>query len=261
MGVGGRTDRDPVDERTVLEQKVAVITGCTRGIGHEVFLRLAAEGVAVAGVYHRDEAAADAFRAEAEKAGIGWYLEKMDVSDPSHIPGFVSKVQGRFGRIDYLLNNVGVDSAASVVDVTPEQWKLSQDTILNAPFFFMKAVLPLMRSRHFGRVVNIGASSKDYMKGAAGLGPFGVHKAALEVLTKTVALEEIAHGITVNMVAPGSTEGAGTLREEERIPVVRIPLGRRVGLGEVADAVLYFFSERSGATTGQFLGVNGGLST
>jgi 3-oxoacyl-[acyl-carrier protein] reductase len=99
------------------------------------------------------------------------------------------------------------------------------------------------------------------MKGAAGLGPFGVHKAALEVLTKTVALEEIAHGITVNMVAPGSTEGAGTLREEERIPVARIPLGRRVGLGEVADAVLYFFSERSGATTGQFLGVNGGLST
>jgi acetoacetyl-CoA reductase len=241
--------------------KVAVITGCTRGIGKAVFKRLAAQGVSVAGVYHRDEEAADLFRSEAEEVGIPWMLEKFDVCEFDRIPDFIQKVDGRLGRIDYLLNNVGVDNAAGVLEVTPEQWKRSQDTILNVPLFFMKAVIPRMRSRHFGRIVNIGASSKDYLKGAAGLGPYGVHKAALEVLTKTAALEEISNGITVNMVAPGSTAGAGTLMEEERIPVDKIPLGRRVDVEEVAEAVMYFFSEKSGAVTGQFLGVNGGLST
>lgn len=81
-----------------------------------------------------------------------------------------------------------------------------------------------MRRQRFGRIVNIGAASKDYDNGVPGYGPFGIHKSALLVLTKTLALEEIANGITVNMVAPGSTNNAGTIPEELRIPLNRIPL-------------------------------------
>ena len=110
-------------------------------------------------------------------------------------------------------------------------------------------------------MLNIGASSKDYYKGAPGLAAFGVHKTALMVLTKTLALEEIGNGITVNMVAPGSTAGAGTLPEEERIPISSIPLGRRVLVEEVVDAVMYFLTDSANSVTGQFLGVNAGLST
>ena len=110
-------------------------------------------------------------------------------------------------------------------------------------------------------IINIGASSKDYYKGAPELAAFGIHKAALMVLTKMVAMEEIGNGITVNMVAPGSTDGAGTLPENERIPISSIPLGRRVLVEEVVDAVMYFLSDSANSVTGQVLGVNAGLST
>lgn len=104
-------------------------------------------------------------------------------------------------------------------------------------------------------------TTKDYYKGAVGVGAFGVHKAALTVLTKTLALEEIKYGITVNMVAPGSTKDAGTNPEEKRIPISSIPIGRRVEIEEVVDAIMYFLSDNANSVTGQFIGVNGGLST
>jgi 3-oxoacyl-[acyl-carrier protein] reductase len=88
-----------------------------------------------------------------------------------------------------------------------------------------------------------------------------VHKGALSLLTKSLALEEIANGITVNMVAPGSTKDAGGSPEERRIPVGSIPLGRRVEIDEVVEAVMYFLSDNAAGVTGQCIGVNGGLST
>lgn len=118
-----------------------------------------------------------------------------------------------------------------------------------------------MRSRGFGRIVNIGASSKNYIQGAPGLSPFGIHKAALTVFTRTLALEEIKYGITVNMVAPGSTLGAGGKPKAERIPVSALPLGRRVDISEVVEPIIYFLSEAAAAVTGQVIGVNGGICT
>lgn len=197
----------------------------------------------------------------ADTVGTEVFIDRFDMRDFSRLEKFPGEVVEKFGRIDYLVNNVGTDVFKTVLDVSFEDWKRSQDIILNAPFLLIKSCLPLMRAEGFGRIVNIGASSKDYMKGAPGLTPFAVHKAALTVLTKSVALEEIRHGITVNMVAPGSTGGAGILPEGARIPVEHIPLGRRVEVDEVVDAVFYFFSDRSGSVTGQCIGVNGGLST
>jgi NAD(P)-dependent dehydrogenase (short-subunit alcohol dehydrogenase family) len=244
-----------------MARKVAIVTGVTRGIGIGLFRRLTADGTAVAGIYHRDEEAAARFRREAEAAGAAFFLQKMDVCEFERIPEFVAETCERFGSLDYLVNNVGADLFGAISDVSASDWNLSQNLILNAPFHLMRAALPHMRRQHRGRIVNLGASSKDYMKGAAGLGAFGVHKAALTVLTKTIALEEICNGITVNMVAPGSTEGAGVLSEDARIPVKSIPLGRRVTVEEVVEAILYFLSDNAAGVTGQCLGINGGLST
>ena len=183
----------------------AIITGATRGIGKGIFDRLARNGCHVATIYHEDESAAEGLRKEAKKLGIRCLIEKVDIRALSALAEFVGSVHHTFGRIDYLINNVGIDSSALVADLSFEEWKRSQDIILNAPFVLSKAVLPYMRQQRFGRIINIGASSKDYYKGAPGLAALGVHKAALMVLTKTLALEEIGNGITVNMVAPGST--------------------------------------------------------
>ena len=244
-----------------MEKRVAIITGATKGIGRGLFLRLSSLGVNIATIYHRDEKAAEEFKKDAENAGVRCLIQKCNVSDYQGLCSFVEKTYNQFGRIDFLINNIGVDVFKKIEDVSWDEWKLSQDIILNAPVYLCKVVLPYMRMQKFGRIVNIGASSKDYYKGAPGLGPFGIHKAALTVFTKTLALEEIQNGITVNMVAPGSTRGAGSNPEEKRIPISQIPLGRRVEVEEVVDAILYFLSNGAGAVTGQYIGVNGGLST
>jgi NAD(P)-dependent dehydrogenase (short-subunit alcohol dehydrogenase family) len=244
-----------------MANRVAFITGGTKGIGHGISKRLTAAGVDIATVYHRDDQAAGRLREEAEAAGIRTIVEKLDVKDFSRLEGFVLSVARKFGRIDYLINNVGVDIFKPVTELTFDEWRVSQDTILNAPFVLCKTVIPIMRQQGYGRIINIGASSKDYLKGTPGLAAFGVHKGALSIFTRTLALEEIKNGITVNMVAPGSTRNAGTLTEEKRIPVSSIPLGRRVEIEEVVEAVMYFLSDQAGSVTGQCIGVNGGLST
>jgi NAD(P)-dependent dehydrogenase (short-subunit alcohol dehydrogenase family) len=241
--------------------RVAVITGATRGIGRALARRLASRGVRIAAVYLSDAAAASLLDAELTSAGVESMIVRCDVCDFVNLRKFGREVVSRFGRVDYLVNNVGVDIFKSVDAVSLDEWRRAQDVILNAPFVLTKELLPSMRQAHFGRVVMLGASSRDYEKGAPGLGPFGVHKAALKVLMRTLALEEIQHGITVNMVAPGSTAEAGVLPEQERIPVSRIPLGRRVALSEVADAIDYFLADSAAAVTGQVLAVNGGMST
>ena len=241
--------------------RTAIITGATRGIGRGIFRRLAADHCNIATIYHKDTLAANRFEEEARAFGIKYLIERIDARDFAALSQLVHRVYQEFGRIDYLINSVGIDDSKPIFDLSFDEWRLSQDIILNAPFALSKGVLPYMRQQNFGRIVNIGASSKDYFKGAAGLGPFGVHKAGLNVFTKTLALEEISHGITVNMVAPGSTAGAGTLSEEERMPVSSIPIGRRISVEEIVDAVMYFLSDSANSVTGQFIGVNGGLST
>jgi NAD(P)-dependent dehydrogenase (short-subunit alcohol dehydrogenase family) len=242
-------------------QRVALITGATRGIGHGLFQRLISAGVDVATVYHRDEAAADRFRKDAKDAGVRTVIERLDVQDLDGLPAVVQSVADQLGRIDYLVNNVGIDIFKPVSELSLAEWRSSQDVILNAPFVLCKHVIPIMWKQRSGRIINIGASSKDYTKGTPGLAAFGVHKGALALFTKTLALEEMSNGITVNMVAPGSTQNAGTLPEEQRIPVDRIPIGRRVEIEEVVEAVMYFLSEKAASVTGQVIGVNGGLST
>lgn len=241
--------------------RVAVITGATRGIGKGIFNRLASQGVNIATIYKKDNESANKLEQEAKDFGILYYLDCFDIREFGRLDSFINEVKKKFGRIDYLVNNVGTDNFKNIFDTSFEEWKLSQDIILNAPVYLSKLVLPIMRAQKFGRIINIGASSKDYYKGAPGIGAFGVHKAALTVFTKTLALEEIKYGITVNMVAPGSTKNAGSNPEEKRIPIEQIPIGRRVEIDEVVDAVMYFLSDNSKSVTGQFIGVNGGLST
>jgi NAD(P)-dependent dehydrogenase (short-subunit alcohol dehydrogenase family) len=242
-------------------KKTIIITGATRGIGKGLFNRLSSEPFNLATIYHSDDQSAESLKSACVKKNIDFIIEKINVADFKQVQLFIDHVIEKYGRIDYLINNVGTNTFKTIYDTTLDEWKESQDILLNAPFVLCNAVLPIMRQQQFGRIVNIGASTKDYMKGATGIGLFAIHKAALTVLTKTLALEEIKHGITVNMVAPGSTKDAGTIPEENRTPVSQIPIGRRIEIEEVVEAIMYFLSDKAGSTTGQFIGVNGGAST
>jgi 3-oxoacyl-[acyl-carrier protein] reductase len=161
-----------------MKKRVAVITGATRGIGRGLFRRLSTHGYSIATFYHRDEEAAKSFVQEAKKDCVTYLIKKIDIEELEKLPVFIDEVNARFGRIDYLVNNVGYDDFSSIYDLTLSDWKKSQDIILNAPFVLIKAVLPIMRKQQFGRIVNIGASSNDYFKGVKNAAALCTPKAA-----------------------------------------------------------------------------------
>jgi NAD(P)-dependent dehydrogenase (short-subunit alcohol dehydrogenase family) len=212
-------------------------------------------------VYHDDDRSARELQDICENAAVRLLIWKKDVANPTWINNFVSTIIEEFGGVDYLVNNVGINIFKRISETSFAEWKLAQDIILNAPFIMCKAVIPSMRIQKFGRIVNIGASAADYLKGAPGLAAFGVHKAALTVLTRTLAMEEIRHGITVNMIAPGPTENAGDIPDRDRISIDSLPLGRRTQISEIVDSVTYFLSDNACGITGQVLNINGGMST
>jgi NAD(P)-dependent dehydrogenase (short-subunit alcohol dehydrogenase family) len=240
--------------------RVAVITGATHGIGLRLAERLAERGVKIATIYKFHDDQAKAFETDIKGLGSDCIVLKGDIRNTDILTAMIDQTVAKWGRIDFLVNNVGIDISDRISSLSEEDWLKSQEIILNVPFRTVKRCLPVMQRQQFGRIITMGASSKNYLLGQAGLAPFGVNKGALRIFTETLALEEIKNGITVNMVAPGSTADAGSLKEEDRLPVQSIPIGRRITRDEVTEAILYFLSENAGSVTGQYIGVNGGCS-
>jgi len=240
--------------------KTALITGATHGIGLRLAERLSEKGVKISTIYRNNDDQANSLKKIIENNGSESYIIKGDILDKNNIKTLIDSTVNEWNRIDFLINNIGIDIAKEIYYLSEEEWIMSQEIMLNVPFRTIKLCLPIMRKQKFGRIINMGASSRNYMKGQFGLSPFGINKAALTILTQTLALEEIKNGITSNMVAPGSTADSGVNKEEDRIPISQIPIGRRIARDEVVDGILFFLSENANSVTGQFLGINGGCS-
>ena len=241
--------------------KAAIITGATHGIGLRLAGRLSAKGVKISTIYrNNDDQANNLKKIIIDNNGSELYIIKGDIIDKNNIKTLIEGTINKWNRIDFLINNIGIDIKNEIYNLSEEEWIKAQEIMLNVPFRTIKLCLPIMRKQKFGRIINMGASSKNYMKGQAGLSAFGINKAALNILTQTLALEEIKNGITSNMVAPGSTAESGVNKEEDRIPISQIPIGRRINRDEITDGIIFFLSENANSVTGQFLGINGGCS-
>jgi len=240
--------------------KAALITGATHGIGLRLAERLSEKGVKIATIYRNNDDQANDLKKIIDDNGSESYIIKGDILDKNNIKTLIDGTVNKWNRIDFLINNIGIDITKEIYNLSEEEWIMSQEIMVNVPFRTIKLCLPIMRKQKFGRIINMGASSRNYMKGQFGLSPFGINKAALTIFTQTLALEEIKNGITSNMVAPGSTADSGVNKEEDRIPISQIPIGRRIARDEVVDGILFFLSENANSVTGQFLGINGGCS-
>jgi 3-oxoacyl-[acyl-carrier protein] reductase len=241
--------------------KVAVVTGSSRGIGRAIALHLASGGAKMVVNYRADEAAALEV-VEQVKAGGGEAIAvQADVSQVADAEALIDAAKQAFGRVDILVNNAGTTRDTLLMRMTEEEWDLVIDTNLKGTFNCIKAVSRQMMRQRYGRIVNI--TSVAGIAGNAGQANYASAKAGIIGLTKTVAKELGSRGITCNAVAPGlvPTDLTASLPQNfSDLAIERTPLGRMGTPEDMAAAVAFFASDDAGFVTGQVLAVDGGLS-
>src|SRR6201993_5398336 len=235
--------------------RVALVTGGTRGIGAAISKVLKAGGYKVAANYGGNDAAAEKFKAE---TGIPVY--KWDVSSFEACAEGVKKVEADLGPIEVLVNNAGITRDGAFHKMTLEQWSAVINTNLGSLFNMSRQVIEGMRSRKFGRIINI--SSINGQKGQFGQTNYSAAKAGEIGFTKALALENAKGGITVNAICPGyiNTEMVQAVPKEvlEKSILPQIPIGRLGEPEEIARCVVFLASDEAGLFTGSTLSVNGG---
>jgi 3-oxoacyl-[acyl-carrier protein] reductase len=239
----------------LLNNRVALVTGGSRGIGRAVAISLADAGAAVA-VNYREKAAEARTVVEAIRKAGGRAMEiGADVSRATDVADMMSAVEGELGPVDVLVNNAGIGLVRSVDDLTEEDFDRTIAVNLKSVFLCTQAVVPSMRARKWGRIVNISSGAA---RGAGGVGPhYNASKAGMEGMTRGYAARLIKDGITVNAVAPSLIE-TDMVRSGLASSAARIPLGRFGTPEECAQAVLMVIG--NAYMTGQTVALSGGLS-
>ncbi|HEX3845331.1 MAG TPA: SDR family NAD(P)-dependent oxidoreductase [Steroidobacteraceae bacterium] len=237
------------------KSRVALVTGGSRGIGKAIALALAEAGAAVAVNFRERAEDAQATVTAICKAGGRAGAFGADVSLRVAVQSMVHDIEERFGPIDILVNNAGMAAPRGLDDITEEDFDRSIAVNLKSAFLCTQAVLPGMRARRWGRVVNISSIGARIGSGSISIA-YGAAKAGLEGLTRAYALRLASEGVTVNAVAPGliDTEMGKPLIEAG--VATRIPVGRPGTGEEIARAVLLLVD--NGFMTGQTIAVNGG---
>ena len=242
-----------------LRNRVAVVTGGTRGIGRGVALRLAREGARIAVVYRANKASAQMTLRQLQAEGADCVAVETDISQAARAEQLIKTVADRYGRIDVLVNNVGDFRWGTLAESSPEEWKSIFDSNVTTVFSMCRAVLPVMRKGRWGRIVNLGAVGAERAFGQAKISAYAAAKAAVVAMSRSLALEEAKNGITVNVVNPSSIDEKDlTLEEARKLKDARYPIGRPPTVEDVAAAVAFFASEEAEYVTGQVVNVSGG---
>ncbi|MCH2146682.1 MAG: 3-oxoacyl-[acyl-carrier-protein] reductase [Phycisphaerales bacterium] len=242
------------------EQRVAIVTGASRGIGKAIAKRLASDGCKVA-LVARNEEALNAVKGEIEQDGGVASTHVCDLADCNQFAGTIQAIADENDRLDVLVNNAGMTRDGLLLRMTEEDFDAVIDVNLKATFIGCKtAARPMMKGR-FGRMINI--TSVTGISGNAGQANYAAAKAGLVGLTKTIAKEFGSKGITANAIAPGyiETDMTAVLGDDIKKGVEQmVPLRRYGQPEEIASAVSFLASDDGGYVTGQVLVVDGGLT-
>ncbi|HEY9819262.1 MAG TPA: 3-oxoacyl-[acyl-carrier-protein] reductase [Candidatus Sericytochromatia bacterium] len=241
-----------------LHDRVAIITGASRGIGRAIALALAAEGAKVVVNYASSSGAAQDVVAAITEGGGEAHALQADVSKLEQVEALFNQTLEKFGRVDVLVNNAGITRDTLLLRMKPEDWQAVIDLNLTGVFLCTRAVSKVMLKQRSGRIINI-ASVAGQM-GNPGQANYSAAKAGVIGFTKTVAKELASRGITVNAIAPGfiSTDMTSDLKSEEILKY--IPLGRYGEPEEVAGMARFLAADPAAAyITGQVFNVDGGM--
>jgi acetoacetyl-CoA reductase len=237
-----------------MKNRVAIVTGGTRGIGKAIAVDLKKAGCKVVASYHGNEEAAQAFKKE---TGIATY--RFDVGNYDECQESVRKIEAEIGPVDILINNAGITRDGFLHKMSEDNWDAVINTNLKSLFNMSRAVIEGMRARNYGRIVTIGSINGQL--GQFGQTNYSAAKAGVIGFTKALARECAAKGITVNAVAPGyiETDMVKAVSEDVMKKIVaQIPVGRLGQPSEIARAVCFLVADHAGFITGETLSVNGG---
>ena len=245
----------------ILEGKIALVTGASRGIGRAIALQLAAEGAKVAINFAGNLAKAEEVKAEIESNGGEALLVQADVASAEAVDEMVKKVADTWGKIDILVNNAGITRDGLLMRMKDADFDDVISTNLKGVYNCTKAVSKLMIKQRSGRIVNM--ASIVAITGNAGQTNYAAAKAGIIGFSKSAAKEFAARGITVNVVAPGfiETDMTAVLSDNIKETMLKdIPLGRVGKPEDIAQAVKFLVSDDAAYITGQVLRVDGGMS-
>jgi acetoacetyl-CoA reductase/3-oxoacyl-[acyl-carrier protein] reductase len=242
-----------------LEGRYALVTGAARGIGRAIAKALAGEGAHVALNYQFSEADAASLAEELAQLGRKTLLFKGDVGERAVWNSMIEKIRQSWGRLDILVNNAGITRDKTLRKMTDDDWLAVLNTNLNACYFGVSSVMPLMVEQKFGRIINI--SSFVGQAGNFGQANYAASKGGIIAFTKTAAIELAKYNVTCNALAPGFTETSMLAKVPEQVQtqiLARIPMGRFGKPEEIAKAVLFLAADAD-YITGQQINVNGGV--
>lgn len=243
----------------LLRNRVALVTGGTRGIGRGIAARLAKEGARVAVGYRSNKTEAQNTLRLLQAGGVDCVAIESDITKPASAEQLVRTVLDRYGRLDVLVNNVGDFRWGTLAEGSLEDWQSIFSSNLMSVVYVSRAALGPMRRGRWGRIINLGAVGAERAFGQAKISAYAAAKAAVVALSRSLALEEAKNGITVNVVNPSSIDEKGlSLEEARRLRDARFPIGRPPTVEDVAAAVSFFASEEAEYITGQIVNVSGG---
>jgi len=243
----------------MLTDRVAIVTGASRGIGRVIALALATQGAKVV-ASARNAEVLETLIAEIKAQGGDAVAVAGDVALDVDANNLINQAVATYGRIDILVNNAGITRDGLLLRMKSEDWDAVLDTNLKGAFLCTRAAAKIMSKQRFGRIINM--SSVVGEMGNSGQANYCASKAGLIGLTKSVARELARRNVTVNAITPGFivTDMTENMTDKAREAMTeQIPLGRLGESADVANAVLFLASDQSSYITGQVLGVNGGM--
>jgi len=247
-------------EQSGSHARCVLVTGVSRGIGRAVALRLAGEGMAVAGCWTTTGEAAEETRAQIEKLAPASHLAQCDVRDAQAVEAFVAAAEHALGPLDTLVNNAGIVRDSPMVLMSEGDWQAVVDVNLTGTWNVCRAVAFRFMKRRAGAVVNM--SSVAGLQGNVGQSNYAATKAGIIGLSLSMAKELAPYGVRVNVVAPGfiETDMTAALKDKQKAAALeRIPLRRLGTVEDVAGTVAFLISPAAGYITGQVLQVDGGI--
>lgn len=240
-------------------EKIAIVTGSSKGIGRGIAARLAQDGYTLVVNYWRDADAAQETVARAQAYTPRSLAIQADVALPEGAKRLIDETLTIFGQVDVLVNNVGPFLVKSVFETEIDEWRRVVDGNLSSVFYCIKYVLPSMRAHKRGNIVNLGSLNVETVRGAPTTAAYNAAKSGVIVLTKSVARSEARYGIRCNAINPGFIETYATTDADRRELPPLVPLGTLGSAEDIAETVAFLVSDHARYITGAVINVHGGL--